>query len=51
MLWRPVGKKGTYEEICKKWTVPILLDCHELMDIELEAEEYRRKHPDEDRDQ
>jgi hypothetical protein len=44
-----VGKKASYEEICKKWTIKDLLDCHELMDIELEAEEYRRKHPEEGR--
>jgi hypothetical protein len=45
-MWRPViHGLATYAEVDGQWTIPILLEAHELMDIQLERDQYYRKHP------
>ena len=38
-----VAKLATYQEVVKAWTVKELLDAHELLDVQHEAEEHYRE--------
>jgi hypothetical protein len=40
-----MAKVATRHEVLNQWTIKDLLDCHELLDIELENAEYARRHP------